>query len=157
MRMTRILLAIDDSSARLATDAIIRQYVPHVTHVHVLHVVSDRDRLPAALSFAEGSTASRDVLLFDRSVRLRGEALIAEVVGRLSAAGFQTSSEQRPGDAGRAILDRAASTHPDIIVIGSHRRHGIDRLIDGSVSATVLRRAPCPVEVVPCSAESVVG
>ena len=33
-------------------------------------------------------------------------------------------------------------------VVGSHGRRGFDRLVNGSVSTSVLRRAPCAVEVV---------
>ena len=36
----------------------------------------------------------------------------------------------------------------DLIVLGSHGRHGVNRSIFGSVSDHVVRHAPCPVVVV---------
>jgi nucleotide-binding universal stress UspA family protein len=46
------------------------------------------------------------------------------------------------------IVDRAAEWHADLIVLGSHGRHGLDRFLIGSVSEYVARHAPCSVEIV---------
>jgi nucleotide-binding universal stress UspA family protein len=145
--MTQVLLAIDQSSARSVADAVIRQFSPAQTRVHVLHVVTDRDRLPSAVTFAEGPTAADDVLAFDQSAQHRGEELVAAVVNRLTAAGFEACSEVRVGDPEQVILDCAAMMGAEVIVIGSQWRGS---LLSGSVSAAVMRRAHCPVEVVPC-------
>jgi nucleotide-binding universal stress UspA family protein len=51
-----------------------------------------------------------------------------------------------------AILDRASADRVDMIVVGTHGRTGIPRLLMGSVAEGVLRRASCPVVVVPYSA-----
>jgi universal stress protein A len=52
------------------------------------------------------------------------------------------------GEARDAILETAADLHPDLIVIGSHGRRGLSRLVLGSVAEAVVRRAACPVLVV---------
>lgn len=52
------------------------------------------------------------------------------------------------GDPGEAIVEAAASEQVDLIVVGSHGRGGVGRLLLGSVSDYVVRRAPCPVLVV---------
>jgi nucleotide-binding universal stress UspA family protein len=66
-------------------------------------------------------------------------------------------------DIGRADCDRridfgpapdclsrvAAEVHPLLLVVGSRGRHGVQGAILGSVSASMARRAPCPVVVVP--------
>jgi nucleotide-binding universal stress UspA family protein len=52
------------------------------------------------------------------------------------------------GDARHTILDMAADWPADAIVIGSHGRMGLDRVLLGSVSGGVARRATCPVQVV---------
>jgi len=148
--MMQVLLAIDQSSSRSAGDVVIRQFSPAQTRVHVLHVVTDHDRLPAAVTFAEGPTAADDVLAFDQSARHRGEELVATVVARLTGAGFEACAEVRVGDPEQVILDYAAMLGADVIVIGSQQRRGVDRLLNGSVSTAVRRRANCMVEVVPC-------
>jgi nucleotide-binding universal stress UspA family protein len=49
------------------------------------------------------------------------------------------------GDPAREILRVAADTDADLIVMGTHGRTGLRRLLMGSVAEQVLRRAPCPV------------
>jgi nucleotide-binding universal stress UspA family protein len=46
------------------------------------------------------------------------------------------------------IVRLAGDYHADVIVIGTHGRTGLPRLIMGSVAEKVLRRAPCPVVTV---------
>jgi len=45
----------------------------------------------------------------------------------------------------QAILDAAAELKADLIVMGTHGRTGFRRLVLGSVTEEVLRKAPCPV------------
>jgi nucleotide-binding universal stress UspA family protein len=47
-----------------------------------------------------------------------------------------------------AIVDFAADNHIDLIVMASHGRSGISRLVLGSIAEGVMRKAPCPVLVV---------
>jgi len=43
------------------------------------------------------------------------------------------------------ILSFAQARKTDLIVMGTHGRRGCDRLVLGSVTDRVMRRAPCPV------------
>jgi nucleotide-binding universal stress UspA family protein len=55
-------------------------------------------------------------------------------------------------DAGQpygAIVDCAENDHSDLIVMSSHGRSGLSRMLIGSVTDKVLRGAACPVLVVP--------
>jgi len=61
----------------------------------------------------------------------------------------QVISELRSGSAAREILGYAARNAIDMIVIGAHGRTGLSRVLLGSVAEAVMRRAPCPVLVVP--------
>jgi nucleotide-binding universal stress UspA family protein len=54
----------------------------------------------------------------------------------------------RKGDARTAILAFAEELHPDLIVMGTHGRRGVSRLVLGSVAESVARTAPCPVLLV---------
>ncbi len=55
-------------------------------------------------------------------------------------------------DAGQpfgAIVDCAEKEAVDLIVMSSHGRSGLSRMLIGSVTDKILRGAPCPVLVVP--------
>jgi nucleotide-binding universal stress UspA family protein len=53
------------------------------------------------------------------------------------------------GQAAHQILERAKSLPADVVVIGTHGAGGFERLVLGSVTEKVLRRAACPVLTVP--------
>ena len=53
------------------------------------------------------------------------------------------------GNVASEIVRVAEELPADMIVIGTHGRSGFDRLMLGSVTERILRRAPCPVLTVP--------
>jgi nucleotide-binding universal stress UspA family protein len=53
------------------------------------------------------------------------------------------------GDPAREIVDQALAINADLVVMGTHGRSGFERLLIGSVAEKVLRKAPCPVLLVP--------
>jgi nucleotide-binding universal stress UspA family protein len=59
----------------------------------------------------------------------------------------------RPGAAAPVILDLARGLGADLLVLGTHGRSGLQRLVLGSVAEKVVRQAPCPVLTVPCAVE----
>ncbi|HKA87015.1 MAG TPA: universal stress protein [Haliangiales bacterium] len=52
------------------------------------------------------------------------------------------------GPAWRAIVDYAKAHDYDVIVMGTHGRTGLPRMLVGSVAENVTRHAPCPVMIV---------
>jgi nucleotide-binding universal stress UspA family protein len=52
------------------------------------------------------------------------------------------------GNPGERILAYAAESNVDLIVMSTHGRRGVSRLLYGSVAALVLGDAPCPVMLV---------
>jgi nucleotide-binding universal stress UspA family protein len=72
---------------------------------------------------------------------------MAEELNRLAARDGQIRVEHRleEGDPATQILRVAQETGCDLIVLGSHGRTGLDRLLMGSVAEQVVRRASCPV------------
>ena len=145
----KILLPIDGAPcSTTAIDAVVNQFRPANMEVRLLHVVEWPKAMPMHLALGEGPTAGADLLASrDRAFR-DGEALLARAAQRLQQAGFNTSQFVVPGEARESIIAAAADWHPDLIVIGSHGWRGLDRVLLGSVSDAVVRRAPCSVEVV---------
>jgi nucleotide-binding universal stress UspA family protein len=48
-----------------------------------------------------------------------------------------------------ALRHVARHEHADLVVVGSHRRHGVGHLVDANHAMQVVHDAPCPVMVVP--------
>ena len=69
------------------------------------------------------------------------ERLTAEDRSALHARAVLETSDQ-PAD---AITTYAKQAEIDLIVMGTHGRHGISHLLVGSVAERVVRTAPCPV------------
>lgn len=57
----------------------------------------------------------------------------------------RVESQVMEGDPVDMILRAAEETQSDVIVMGTHGRTALARLLLGSVAESVLRRAPCPV------------
>ena len=65
-----------------------------------------------------------------------------------AVSGGQVDKRAELGDAAPTICAIAAEVGADVIIIGSHGRKGVKRLMLGSTSEHVVRHAPCPVLVV---------
>ena len=52
------------------------------------------------------------------------------------------------GEPWHEIVQTASHVSADLVIMGTHGRSGLKRLLVGSVAETVVRRAPCPVLVV---------
>lgn len=50
-----------------------------------------------------------------------------------------------PGHEADTIVETAQQEHADMIVVGTHGRHGLTHLLTGSVAEKVVRDAQCPV------------
>ena len=86
-------------------------------------------------------------LLEDRAIEHAQERL-DEIIQRLAAMNYQSTSTVGMGAPAYAILEQARMRKPDLIIMGSHARRGLSRFLLGSVSHTVLHRADCPVLIV---------
>jgi nucleotide-binding universal stress UspA family protein len=81
------------------------------------------------------------------------EEYLSTASGRLSADGIVTETHVYYDDPVHAILDAASRRHADLIVMSTHGRGGLSRMLYGSVADQVLRRATIPVLLVPSIVE----
>ena len=66
----------------------------------------------------------------------------------LSKKGIEMEVEVKFGNAAEIIIKTCVDKKVDMIVIGSHGRHGAKKFLLGSVSSKVVEHAPCEVLVV---------
>lgn len=76
------------------------------------------------------------------------EEKLAELTAGFAEGDFEIKRFVHNGTAPQCILALAESQRADLIVMGTHGRHGFDHLAMGSVTEKVLRKAHCPVLVV---------
>jgi nucleotide-binding universal stress UspA family protein len=75
----------------------------------------------------------------------KGEEELQRFVKNHANNGIRPESVVEQGIAADAILALAEAQEVDLIVMGTHGRRGFDRLMVGSVTERVLRKASCPV------------
>lgn len=76
-------------------------------------------------------------------------ALTAKLRRRADLANVQVTDRVQQGDPAKIILSQADALHPDVVVVGTHQRSGLDRFANGSVAERVAAKSSVPVLVVP--------
>jgi universal stress protein A len=143
MNAEKILYATDFSPASdaalsfassLASDS---GAVLHIVHVGVSHADAFATTAPY------GYAISEDVELRERHDR---ESKLVHVLP--SVAGVVCKHHNLEGNPAEEVLRFAEEEGVDLIVVGSHGRTGLSRMLMGSVAEEIVRRADCPVLVV---------
>ncbi|MEW6163135.1 MAG: universal stress protein [Nitrospirota bacterium] len=78
----------------------------------------------------------------------KARGFVKDVKKKAEASNINAITFVREGEAYRVITNLAREHKADVIVIGSHGRTGLKRLLMGSVTEKVIGYAPCPVLVV---------
>lgn len=78
----------------------------------------------------------------------RAKTVLSGAAEIASDAGRSVTTESVIGRPSRTIVEYTDEHDVDHVVIGSHGREGLSRVLLGSVAETVVRRAPVPVTVV---------
>lgn len=126
-------------------------------HKRIL-VASDGSRYGEAAARAAGRLAQLDDLpLSAVSVvapshgparRQEAEGAITRIQHELGARGLTVGGQVLDGRPDQAIVAAAVSLAADLVVVGSHGRTGLEKMLMGSISERVLNQAQCPVLVV---------
>ena len=103
------------------------------------------------LSFGGADIMAADVSFLLQSIREIGERSIGEAVELARKKGLNADTLLLPGR-GRhvsdVILDTARKWRSDLVVMGTHGRRGLNRLLLGSDAERVLRGTPVPLLLV---------
>jgi nucleotide-binding universal stress UspA family protein len=142
-RIRHLLYATDFSpTSRRAHDTAIALAKMGSAKITILFVLAPVVVVPGQYVDAETMLA-----LENRARELSREQL-AVLAARSRKAGVRASVLLREGDPADQIVRTARSMKPDLIVMGTHGRRGLPKLLLGSVAARVVAAAPCPVVTV---------
>jgi nucleotide-binding universal stress UspA family protein len=140
----RILLATDGSPYSLcAAKSIAERPWPKGTVVEVLAVAEVVPTAPDPW-YAAGQIVEK--LQVERLKAAKQDAKEADEI--LSTAGLKVLSKVVCGYPKASILDESKEWGADLIVLGSHGRRGLKRLLLGSVAEAVALHSNCSVEVI---------
>ncbi|HUL71633.1 MAG TPA: universal stress protein [Vicinamibacterales bacterium] len=93
-----------------------------------------------------GSTPAAILTAADREELTRE---LCRFVGAAETTGISVATTVGEGQVVQEILQQARALPADLVVMGTHGRSGFERLLLGSVTERVLRKASCPVLTVP--------
>jgi universal stress protein A len=130
-------VAFDDQEGAVL-DAV-RQLAGSVATIYLLHVV------PALPAIGEPHVAK--TVEEEKPAEAEARKMLKELaVQWLPGLKCETLTESAfLADTAKAILTAAREIKPDVIVMSTHGRSGLTRLVLGSVTDSVIREAPCPV------------
>lgn len=86
---------------------------------------------------------------FRQAAKAEAEQATRVACEQLKAAGVDAKGEVvESHTVWRGVLEAAGKAHVDLVIMGSHGRHGLEKLVLGSVTQRVLQHASLPVMVV---------
>lgn len=144
----RVVVAVDGSDIAAEALATVRRWpFLALADMRTLSVVA----APAAWwpgDIVPGpETATADRLATTDAIR-EYESIATDAAVTLRAAGFRAEPEVLSGSPAHAIVAFASEWDADLVILGSHGRTGLVRLLLGSVARNVLHHAGCSVLVV---------
>jgi nucleotide-binding universal stress UspA family protein len=142
-----VVVAVDGSAgAEVAVRGVTERPWSSGTRFRVVSVV--RPYLPVPSGFAADVTPPQTYAAENAMLAEHARAWSERAADTLKRAGLSAEPLVRYGDPRSEIVDEASSSSADLVVVGSHGRTGLKRLLMGSVAESVVRHAPCSVEVV---------
>ena len=141
----RLILAHDGSpEAGAAVDEVCRRSWPEGTEARVVSVVqalvtTHADEMAGIAATVRGINVEEHHWM---------EFLGEEADQKLIQAGIPASYHLSEGDPTDRLLNEARSWNADTVFMGARAHNPLERLLVGSVSASVIAQAPCTVEIV---------
>ena len=142
----RILVALDGGPvSSKALEMAIKLAATVYARLRLVHVLEAPAHLPAG---DRGATAGA---AFIEALRQDGERILRDAAAQARLAGVEAECmlvESWTERAGAALLSQASLCNADLIVVGTHGRRGIHRILMGSDAEYVVRHASQNVLVV---------
>jgi nucleotide-binding universal stress UspA family protein len=137
-----VLLPMDGSDqSQHALEHVLSEHAD--ARITVLHVID-----PARATYGAQAGIPPSSEEWFEAEEARAEKLFENVREQAREAGVEVTTTTQVGQPSRTIVEYAEDHDVDHVVIGSHGRRGLSRVLLGSVAELVVRRSPVPVTVV---------
>lgn len=143
--MTIVLVATDGSELSVHAARRAFELLGPSTEVTVLAVLSGAPGADAGGFESSTATPAEETREWQDEV---GEAQDAISETLAEVHGAKVIKRVESGDAGPMVVWVAEQINADVIVVGSHGKSALKRMVIGSVSEHIVRHAPCTVLVV---------
>ena len=131
-----ILLPTDGSApSDAAREHAVSIAVAYDATLHAIYVIDDQSLRAARID------SDTIVAQFEDE----GESLVADVAHAASEAGVACETAVLHGHPHEVIVEYTEEHGVDLVVMGTHGRHGVQRFLLGSVTERVVRSSPMPV------------
>ena len=151
--MKKILIAVDyDPAAQKIAETGYAFAKSMGGQVILLHVTSDYvyySSLDYSPILGYDSFSNLGALQTDTIEELRNAAENYLVTTKLHLGDDTIETVVKEGDFGEVILETAEELNVDVIVMGTHGRRGLDKILMGSVAEKVLRQSSIPLFIIP--------
>jgi len=118
------------------------------SRVHLLNVVEPR---PMAVDI------TMNYIPLEEDLQHAAKEDLQLVLQEFQQAGLKVDSSIEIGNPADVILDKSRELDVNLVIMGSHGKKGLSRLIMGSVAETVVRKANCPVLIVKAEEKEFIG
>ena len=147
-QLHKILIAIDDSSySEIAANYGFELAKNLHAEVALLHV----NEVPVTTSYGIDPMLNDPAMVMPEMIQIQEESSKRLLDRITDSYGTDTTTYKflKLGSPRDEIIATAEEWEADMIILGTHGRTGLDHFIAGSVAESVVRKAKCPVLIIP--------
>lgn len=148
IKLHKILIAVDDSpySDKAASYgfSLAKKMGSEIALVHV-------DEIPVSVPYSTDPMLNEPAIMVPEIMTIQEEAseLLMKRLAKAAGRDLKLHTFKKIGNPKEEILSTADEWHADMIILGTHGRTGLDHFISGSLAESIVRKATCPVLIIP--------
>ena len=148
IKLHKILIAVDDTSysdkAASYGFSLAKKLGAEIALVHV-------DEIPVSVPYSTDPMLNEPAIMIPEIMHIQEEASEHLMDRLVKSVGkdIKLRTFKKIGNPKDEILATAEEWDADMIILGTHGRTGLDHFISGSLAESIVRKATCPVLIIP--------